>query len=188
MVKCPFCQATYVDNTVFCSECGNYLLQDDNRKTDPLDMGNVTWSNEIEDEPKLASSLQHIAKPQTIRFKIGDNKREVAVSLAKAIHIGRVDPSSNVFPEIDLTDYGILSKSVSRRHARILKQDSTIIVEDLASVNGTFINGKRLDPYLPETLSDGDTLHFGKLVVEVKFSEPITPYFSSQPACKKPAS
>jgi pSer/pThr/pTyr-binding forkhead associated (FHA) protein len=35
-------------------------------------------------------------------------------------------------------------------------------------VNGTFINGKRLDPYVPEVLKDGDTLQFGTLLAEVK--------------------
>jgi pSer/pThr/pTyr-binding forkhead associated (FHA) protein len=57
---------------------------------------------------------------------------------------------------------------VSRRHARILKQGGMVVVEDMGSINGTFINGKRLDPYLPEVLNDGDILQLGKLKIEVK--------------------
>lgn len=82
--------------------------------------------------------------------------------------MGRLDPASNVFPEIDLTPDDDLTKSVSRRHAAVFKQGGAIVVEDLASINGTFINGKRLAPYLPEALSDGDILQLGRLLIEVK--------------------
>jgi pSer/pThr/pTyr-binding forkhead associated (FHA) protein len=49
-----------------------------------------------------------------------------------------------------------------------LKQRNKVLVEDLGSINGTFINGKKLVPYLPETLSDGDLLQLGKLPVEIR--------------------
>ena len=44
------------------------------------------------------------------------------------------------------------------------------MVEDLGSINGTFINGKRLAPYLPEALHDGDQLQLGKLLIEVELA------------------
>ena len=88
--------------------------------------------------------------------------------LDKVIRLGRLCPAASVFPEIDLSDYGVPAKSISRRHARILRQDSRVVVEDLDSINGTFINGERLDPYLPETLNDGDILQLGRLLIEVK--------------------
>jgi hypothetical protein len=59
------------------------------------------------------------------------------------------------------------ARGVSRRHASIFKQGLGVVVEDLGSVNGTFVNGKRLDPYLPEPLRDGDTLQLGKLLIKV---------------------
>jgi pSer/pThr/pTyr-binding forkhead associated (FHA) protein len=101
-------------------------------------------------------------------LNIGDKKREVEVPLNKAIHMGRLDPASDVFPEVDLTEDNGLEKGVSRRHARILKREGTVVVEDLGSINGTFINGKRLAPYLPETLKDGDSLQLGRLLIEIK--------------------
>jgi pSer/pThr/pTyr-binding forkhead associated (FHA) protein len=92
----------------------------------------------------------------------------VEAVLNKAIHMGRLDPASDVFPEVDLTNDNGLEKGVSRRHARILKREGTVIVEDLGSINGTFINGKRLAPYLPEVLHHGDQLQLGKLLIEVE--------------------
>jgi hypothetical protein len=168
MVKCPFCHATHVDNTIFCSECGTYLLEDDERETDRLNESEIGWVGEDTDDSGIVSSVQAGPRPIAIRLRIGSKKREVELPLNRVIHIGRVDPAENTFPELDLTEDSRQSKRVSRRHARILKQGDTVIVEDIGSVNGTFINGKRLDPYVPEVLNDGDTLQFGTLLAEVK--------------------
>lgn len=167
MIKCPFCQTPHVDGTLFCSECGTYLLEDDKRGTDPLATNEIGWVGNTTEDPN-APPVYKGTGPLTIRLKIGDRKREVEVPLNKAIHLGRLDPVSDVFPEIDLTDDGGLEKGVSRRHARILKREGTVVVEDLGSINGTFINGKRLAPYLPENLSDGDSLQIGRLLIDVQ--------------------
>jgi pSer/pThr/pTyr-binding forkhead associated (FHA) protein len=49
-----------------------------------------------------------------------------------------------------------------------MKQGGMVVIEDMGSINGTFINGRRLDPYLPEVIKDGDIVHLGKLQLEVK--------------------
>ena len=167
MIKCPFCQTPHVDNTLFCSECGTYLLEDDKRGTDPLGTGDIGWVGDEAEDPDGSDSAEG-AGPTSVRLTIGDRKRTVEIQLNKAIHMGRLDPASDVFPEIDLTDDGGLEKGISRRHARILKREGTVVVEDLGSINGTFINGKRLAPYLPETLVSGDNLQLGRLLIEVE--------------------
>ncbi len=167
MIKCPFCQTVHVDNTLFCSECGTYLLEDDKRGTDPLGTSEIGWVGNAAEESAAQPSFQGTG-PLAIRLKIGDKKRLVEVPLDKPIHLGRLDPASDIFPEIDLTEDDGLGKGVSRRHARILKREGTVVVEDLGSINGTFVNGKRLAPYLPEPLSDGDSLQIGRLLIEVE--------------------
>jgi len=167
MIKCPFCQTPHVDNTLFCSECGTYLLEDDKRGTDPLGTGEIGWVGDSAEDSDAQMRFQGTG-PLSIRLSVGERKREVEVPLNKAIHMGRLDPASDVFPEIDLTEDDGLERGVSRRHARILKREGTVVVEDLGSINGTFINGKRLAPYLPEMLKDGDNLQLGRLLIEVK--------------------
>jgi pSer/pThr/pTyr-binding forkhead associated (FHA) protein len=166
MIKCQFCHTLHVPNTIFCSECGNYLLEEEKRETDPLDTEDTRWMGE--NDQGIATSSQQDSQQLAIRLKIEGSKRQVEAPLDRAIHLGRVDPASNVFPEIDLTEDDVVSKSVSRRHVRILRQDNQVVVEDLGSVNGTFVNGDRLAPYLPEILSDGDTLQLGKLLIKVR--------------------
>jgi pSer/pThr/pTyr-binding forkhead associated (FHA) protein len=166
MIKCPFCGTSHVENTLFCSECGTYLLEDDRRGTDPLGTGEIGWVGSDE-EGALEPTAQG-SGPLAVRLRIGESGREIEVPLNKAIHLGRLDPASDVFPEIDLSEDGGLEKGVSRRHARILKREGTVVAEDLGSINGTFINGKRLAPYLPEALHDGDQLQLGKLLIEIE--------------------
>ena len=50
--------------------------------------------------------------------------------------------------------------NVSRRHAEIV-HDVTVTVEDLASTNGTTVNGRSLSVGRPARLADGDELGFG---------------------------
>jgi pSer/pThr/pTyr-binding forkhead associated (FHA) protein len=55
------------------------------------------------------------------------------------------------------------SGSVSRRHARIGKDDTSIYVEDLGSSNGSRHNGQPLRAGMQTPLQDGDELVFGSL-------------------------
>ena len=51
--------------------------------------------------------------------------------------------------------------SVSRMHARILKDAEKIFLEDLNSTNGTFKNGLRMEPYERRELEVGDEIRIG---------------------------
>lgn len=79
------------------------------------------------------------------------------------ILIGREDPVSNIFPDIDLTPHGGDEGGVSRRHARIFAQGNQIFIEDLNSTNYTYVNQQKLTPGQPYPLKDGDEVRLGKV-------------------------
>jgi len=54
---------------------------------------------------------------------------------------------------------------VSQVHARIDQRDAEVVVEDLGSTNGTFVNGNRLGA--PVTMRIGDRVQFGNTVLEL---------------------
>ena len=58
-------------------------------------------------------------------------------------------------PECDLV---ILDLRVSRRHARIVGEDEALVLEDLDSANGVWVNG---EPVGRAALADGDTVALG---------------------------
>jgi pSer/pThr/pTyr-binding forkhead associated (FHA) protein len=62
---------------------------------------------------------------------------------------------------LDLTPYDQPKNSVSRRHCRLYKNEAGYFVEDLASTNGTWLNGKRLVAKKPYPLRDKDHLLLG---------------------------
>ena len=55
---------------------------------------------------------------------------------------------------------------VSRRHALIRLLDAGLAIEDLSSLNGTWINGERITGVRP--LAAGDSLRFGNTVGEIR--------------------
>jgi len=79
------------------------------------------------------------------------------------IIVGREDPVSGVFPDIDLTDHGGDEGGVSRRHARIFVQGTQVFIEDLNSTNYTYVNQQKLTPGQPHPLSNGDEVRLGRV-------------------------
>ena len=81
------------------------------------------------------------------------------------IIIGREDPVSNIFPEVDLTPFGGEMGGVSRQHARITHSGDQWRITDLNSTNYTRLDGSRLDPEIATPLHDGARVQFGRIVV-----------------------
>ena len=82
--------------------------------------------------------------------------------------VGRIDPVTGIHPDIDLTPVDP-KRSVSRRHARIRREADGrfVVIEDVGTMNGTFVNGTRLQAGRPHPVAPGDTVRFG--TVECRF-------------------
>lgn len=52
---------------------------------------------------------------------------------------------------------------VSRKHAKIIYKDDVFFIIDLGSKNGTYLNGKKLEPYVIERLRHYDIIEFSKI-------------------------
>ena len=166
MVKCPSCQTSHPENTLFCEECGLYLAKDSHKGTDPLSVQDISWAERNQAESVQTGNQDSLL---SLKLTIVDSGRRITFPLTKEVIIGRLDPATATFPDIDLTADGGLEKGVSRRHAKITRKEAKVIIEDLGSINGTFVNNKRLTPYLPHPLKSGDELQLGKLIIEVHF-------------------
>lgn len=170
MIVCPFCQATYIDNTLFCDECGTYLVVEEKRETFPLEDDLLSPAANPLVEPLVPGTTSAIisSTPPTLFVEICEQDRTLEIALSKTIYIGRIDPAANIYPEIDLSTENGLEYGVSRQHLRILFRGGQVFVEDLGSINGTTINGRRLLAYLPEPLANGDALTLGRLNIIVR--------------------
>jgi len=83
--------------------------------------------------------------------------------------IGRNDPKSGIFVEIDLTSLAAEPKVISRKHAQIEQEGDRFYLEDVGSTNGTKLNGQRLPPREKKPVWDGDVIEFGKNGVQLVF-------------------
>ena len=87
--------------------------------------------------------------------------------------IGRWDPDTGSFPEVDL-DADDPEAKVSRKHALIRIDGGKITLEDTGSLNGTFVNrGARLMPGNPIELKSGDEIIIGKTFLKLAI-DPIS--------------
>jgi eukaryotic-like serine/threonine-protein kinase len=145
-VFCGFCGKQIVATDVFCAFCG---------AQQPIAQQGVS-------NPSLA------VQPMTAKLVIqGTGELEPSsFRLEKTENLlGRRDPMSNIFPEVDLSKYDPQTK-ISRRHARIWREGNSFLVEDLGSSNGTTLlpsanDSVRLLPHQPHTLTNGDKIRLG---------------------------
>jgi len=145
-VFCGFCGKQIVATDVFCAFCG---------AQQPIAQQNLS-------QPSLA------VQPMTAKLVImGTGELEPSsFRLEKNENLlGRRDPMSNIFPEVDLSKYDPQTK-ISRRHARIWREGNSFLVEDLGSSNGTTLlpsssDSVRLLPHQPHTLTNGDKIRLG---------------------------
>ena len=79
--------------------------------------------------------------------------------------------------EIEVTDVTVLGRSpeadhvlddpyASEFHMRLVARDNEMLLHDLGSTNGTYVNGRRVTA--PTPLRRGDTIQVGKTVMEVR--------------------
>jgi serine/threonine-protein kinase len=138
-VYCGFCGGRIAADDIFCAHCGA-------RQPIGVGTGAVT------------------AARGTAKLVVaGTTELDASFHLQKESNLlGRTDPQSNIFPEVDLSRFDPETK-VSRRHARIWREGETFLVEDLGSINGTVINDAiRLAPRQPRVLDSGDKLRLGE--------------------------
>jgi len=166
MIECPSCGREYLPGTLFCSECGVYLITGGTLQTDPLpeeelpDKKASPWASEPVEEP----SAEH---PPSLRIKIASTGRVVELPSAPEVHIGRLDAAHGIMPDLDLTSEVVPKDGVSRRHCKIHLRGSAYHLEDLGSANGTYLNGERLTPHLLHVINDGDVIHLGRFELNV---------------------
>lgn len=148
MVFCGFCGGRIAADDLFCAHCG---------AKQPL--AGISPSAALQSARSTAKLIV-----------AGTTELDASFLLQKDSNlVGRSDPHSNIFPEVDLSRFDPETK-VSRRHARIWRKGETFLVEDLGSVNGTVVLGRdndtvRLAPHQPRVLENGDKLRLGETML-----------------------
>jgi pSer/pThr/pTyr-binding forkhead associated (FHA) protein len=128
---------------------------------EPIDLAETTivYSPSEREDTEVKAGEQHKLREQTVLLiRTGGGREGETLSFGSdVLTIGR-SPHSDLFLD-DVT--------VSRHHARVIKDESGYLIEDLNSLNGTYVNRKRIERH---RLADGDELQIGKF--KLAFLEP----------------
>ena len=141
-IHCPECGFQNLEAAKYCEKCGALLI--------PEDAGSETTMSMLpgQDEETLVSALP--AEGVAIIVRSGGGRAGEAYLLERdRLTIGR-SPDADIFLD-DVT--------VSRQHAVLTRRGRSFAIEDLGSLNGTFVNRKRVEA---KELADGDEVQVGK--------------------------
>lgn len=140
-VYCPECGFQNPEAANYCSKCGTLLVRDE--------IGSETTMSYLPGE-LTGDALEEETGPSLVVRTGGGRAGDSFQIKPEKTTIGR-SPECDIFLD-DVT--------VSRRHAQIVRRDDqTVWMEDQGSLNGTFLNRRRIES---AKLEDGDELQIGK--------------------------
>jgi pSer/pThr/pTyr-binding forkhead associated (FHA) protein len=146
-MHCPECGFVNAEGANYCQKCGAFLGD-----VSPGETGDTTVSYQVGETGELTPvDLEKVAQEgATLVIRAGGGRAGETFSIAgEQTRIGR-SPEAEVFLD-DVT--------VSRNHALIVSRRDGLYIDDLGSLNGTYVNRRRIESH---KLQDGDELQVGK--------------------------
>jgi len=137
-IYCPECGFQSPESASYCARCGALLVRDTTGET-TVSLG----PDELENGP------DSIDGPALVVRSGGGRAGESFEAIGDRALIGR-SPECDVFLD-DVT--------VSRRHAELTREGGVFTIRDLGSLNGTFVNKRRIES---SVLEDDDEVQIGK--------------------------
>jgi hypothetical protein len=145
MIKCPECGVENSADSIYCRRCGVHLFA--SRGEEESTEG---YAVKGDDHAQQVPADYLPVNGTVLQFRWPEDREgELMDLVGPNVTIGR-SPKSDLFLD-DVT--------VSRRHARILVDGASHTIEDESSLNGTYVNRKRIER---QRLFDGDELQIGK--------------------------
>jgi FHA domain len=138
------------EGSAFCDQCGEQLTSSGG------------------DASVAAAPVQVVSATPGVGPKLVVQSDSASFDLAgkTEVLIGREDPVSNIYPDVDLTEHGGEEGGVSRAHAKLYISGDQYSVEDQSSTNFTFVNRQKLAPKTPTPVHEGDEIRLGRVILK----------------------
>ena len=145
---CPECGFTNADGANYCQKCGAFMGQTETRAEPSTATYRIDETGEL--VPVDLGTVVEQGGGAALVIRAGGGRVGESFPLeGDRLTIGR-RPDSDIFLD-DVT--------VSRDHALIVRRNDGFHLDDLGSLNGTYVNRERIES---QKLSDGDELQIGK--------------------------
>jgi ribosomal protein L40E len=141
-IYCPECGFQNPEAANYCARCGAHLVRAEESEA------TMTFTPEEAEEEGLGLP-EGIGRPALVVRSGGGRAGETFPLEGERVTVGR-SPDCEIFLD-DVT--------VSRKHAALTKDGDGFSIQDEGSLNGTFVNKKRVEG---AQLEDGDEIQIGK--------------------------
>jgi pSer/pThr/pTyr-binding forkhead associated (FHA) protein len=145
---CPECGFVNPEGANYCQKCGAYLGGPSEGHEEP-----TTMTYTVDDTGEMQPiDIDQVVEREGAALVIragGGRAGESFMIADDRVSIGR-SPDAGVFLD-DVT--------VSRNHALLVRRRDGLYIDDLGSLNGTYVNRRRIESHL---LADGDEIQIGK--------------------------
>jgi pSer/pThr/pTyr-binding forkhead associated (FHA) protein len=145
---CPECGFVNPDGANYCQKCGAYLAGPKDEGDEPTTM-TYTVDDTGEMQPIDIDEVLETSGAALVIRAGGGRAGESFKVIEDRVSIGR-SPDAGVFLD-DVT--------VSRNHALLVRRRDGFYIDDLGSLNGTYVNRRRIESH---RLGDGDEIQVGK--------------------------
>jgi pSer/pThr/pTyr-binding forkhead associated (FHA) protein len=146
-VHCPECGFVNAEGANYCQKCGAFLAERESGKP-----GDTTEAYQVDEAGELRPvDLEQVTgEGATLAIRSGGGRAgEIFNASGDRMTIGR-SPDAEIFLD-DVT--------VSRNHALLVRRRDGLYIDDLGSLNGTYVNRRRIESH---KLQNGDELQVGK--------------------------
>jgi pSer/pThr/pTyr-binding forkhead associated (FHA) protein len=146
-VHCPECGFVNPEGASYCQKCGAYL----GRAEGEAEATTMTYTVDDEGEMTPVDIDEVVAKAgAALVIRSGGGRAGESFTIEEdRASVGRT-PDATIFLD-DVT--------VSRNHALIVRRRDGLYIDDLGSLNGTYVNRRRIESH---KLADGDEIQIGK--------------------------
>jgi FHA domain len=148
-LHCPDCGFVNADGANYCQRCGHFL--------------------------SAGATQEHSAEPTTATYRVGETGELIPIDLDDAAAHGPVlviragggrvgesfplDGDRMTIGRRPDSDIFLDDVTVSRDHALLVRRGGDLYLDDLGSLNGSYVNRRRIESH---RLEDGDELQIGK--------------------------
>jgi len=163
MIICSNCQHRNVSGVLFCNECGAQL---DGIETLTTQSITRETTSELSEKPALMD-IPSSPAGSWLSLHLMEGGKLIPLASRNEFTLGRVGEGQPIMPDVDLSPYQAYVSGVSRLHAVVKRDASRVLIMDLGSSNGTYLNGRRINSHIEEKLQHGDVVALGKLKIQI---------------------